>query len=93
MKFSEDDSALDSMSNLDNTSEFDDDFDIDSTYLDMFKGQEIDDDVENNSVDVLENMHYFNCGPLLVNGVSWKQESSENEVKSDIKRSKTDENS
>lgn len=32
-KFAEDDSALDSISNLDNTSEYDDDFDIDNTYF------------------------------------------------------------
>ncbi|CAF0803759.1 unnamed protein product [Brachionus calyciflorus] len=85
-KFSEDDSAFDSISNLDNTSEFDDDYDIDSTYLDILKGNDLD-DIENSSVEVLDRKNYFDCSQLVLSGVSWKQESGENEAK----RTKQDE--
>ncbi|RNA36269.1 bicaudal D-related -like protein [Brachionus plicatilis] len=84
VKYAEDDSALDSISNLDNTSEYDDDFDIDNTY---FKNQEID-EIDSTPVEVVENMRFFNCSRLLCDGVSWKQESTESEENMDVKLSK-----
>lgn len=94
-KFAEDDSALDSISNLDNTSEYDDDFEIDNTYFKVtivnltlhclsllkkfFKNQDMD---EVEPIEVVENLRFFNCNR---DGVSWKQESTESEQKMDLK--------